>query len=121
MISGLNKLSWRSILSQIVPEPAASEQPGDASTQERFAIPYKFTPRLSVSEAAIFALRALVRIFLGSILFGTWGAYSLLVWTSIPNAYVRGAAMIPMFALFLALLAGMMVVTARFSPRRLPR
>lgn len=93
----------------------------DDSSYERFAIPYKFQPRLRVSHAIVFALRALLRIFLGSILFGAWGACTLLAWTSIRNPFVLTAALVPMFALFVASLAGMMAGTSRLSPRRLPR
>jgi hypothetical protein len=123
-------LNWRSIIALIVPpadragaadEAGRSRSAYDRSQYERLAIPYQFTPRLRVSDAVTLALRALLRIFLGSILFGAWGAYTLLAWTSIPNLYLRSAAMIPMFALFLALLAGMMIATARLSPRHLPR
>jgi hypothetical protein len=117
-------LNWRSTIALIMDdpaEPAASASDQENSALERFALPYKFTPQLRVSHAALLALRALLRIFLGSILFGAWGAYTLLVWTSILNPYLRSAAMVPMFALFLALLAGMMIATARLSPRHLPR
>jgi hypothetical protein len=102
-------------------DPDAEAAAEGQSAHERFALPYKFQPRLRVSDAVVFALRALLRIFLGSILFGAWGAYALLAWTRIPNVYLRTAAMVPMFALFLAMLAGMMIATARLSPRRLPR
>jgi hypothetical protein len=117
-------LSWQSIITLIThasADPDAEAAAEDHSGYERFAIPYKFQPRLRVSDAVLFALRALLRIFLGSILFGAWGAYTLLAWTSIPNLYLRTAAMVTMFALFLAMLAGMMILTSRLSPRRLPR
>lgn len=85
---------------------------------ERFAVPYKFQPRLSVSDAAAFALRTFLRILLGSILFGLWGTYTLLAWTSIHNPYLRAAALIPLLVLFLVLLAGMLAATARFQRSR---
>lgn len=102
-------------------DPATTAIADDDSHYERFALPYKFQPRLRVSHAIVFALRALLRIFLGSILFGVWGAYSLLAWTSIRNPFVLTATLVPMLAVFLASLAGMMVGTSRLAPRRLPR
>ena len=78
---------------------------------ERFAIPYMFQPALRPSQAAIAALRAFLRIFLGSLLFGVWGAYALLLWTSVPTPLLRVAAMIPMIALFLVLLSGVLIAT----------
>ena len=117
-------MTWRSLLTSIADfwaDPAPSEGAEDCSAYERFAIPFKFQPRLKVSHALAFALQGLLRIFLGSILFGAWGAYTLLAWTSIPNLFLRTAAMVPMLALFLALLAAVVVVTSRITPRRLPR
>jgi hypothetical protein len=122
-------LNWRSIITLVThasadPDAeaaAATEAAEGRSSYERFAIPFQFHPQLSVSDAVVLALRALLRIFLGSILFGVWGAYALMAWTSIHNRYLLTAAMVPMFALFLTLLAGMMIATSRLSPRRLPR
>ncbi len=117
-------MTWRSIFTPIAEfwaDPAPSEGAADCSVYERFALPFKFQPQLKVSHAFAFALQGLLRIFLGSILFGAWGAYTLLAWTSIPNLFLRTAIMVPMLALFLALLAALMVVTSRMTPRRLPR
>ncbi len=115
-------MNWRAFITLVTHasvDPVPPESLDDGAVHERLAIPFQFHPQLSVSDAAAFALRALVRIFLGSLLFGVWGAYSLLVWTSVHNPYLRGAAMIPMFAVFLALLAGMMIATSwRRHPRR---
>ncbi len=115
-------MNWRLLrtrISEFLADPAA--EAADHSAYERFALPFKFQPRLRVTDAVIFALQTFLRIFLGSVLFGAWGAYTLLAWTSIPNLYLRTAAMIPMLALFLALLAVLMVATSRMTPRRLPR
>jgi hypothetical protein len=122
-------LNWRPIFVQPIvalfthaaADPATTAHAVDDSSYERFALPYKFQPRLSVPHAIVFALRALLRIFLGSILFGVWGAYTLLAWSSIHNPFVLAVTLVPMFAVFLALLAGVMVGTSRLSPRRLPR
>ena len=116
-------MNWRSILASITggsEQPAAPAAERDASIYERFAVPYKFQPRLSVSDAAAFALRAFLRIFLGSVLFGVWGAYTLLAWTSIQNPFARAAAVIPLFVLFLALLAGVSLATGKLRRRRRP-
>jgi hypothetical protein len=112
-------MNWRSIVASIggtahaVP---AAEQ--DSSIYERFAVPYKFQPRLSVMDAAAFALRAFVRILLGSILFGAWGASTMLAWTSIHNPFARAVAVMSLFVLFLALMAGMTIATRRSSFQR---
>ena len=79
---------------------------------EQFAVPFMFQPVLTPSQAFVAALRAFLRIILGSMLFGVWGAYALLMWTSIHNPFLRVAAMIPMIALFLTLLGGLMIATA---------
>jgi hypothetical protein len=121
MISSWKKtLNLRTIEALIFPEavmPAAGAaqsedlERGERSPFERFAIPYMFQPALRPSQAAIAALRSFLRIFLGSLLFGVWGAYALLLWTSIPNPLLRAAAMIPMIALFLVLLGGLLIAT----------
>lgn len=104
-------MNWRSISELILPKGPEESGLENCSEFERFAIPYKFQPALRVSDAAVFALRSLLRIILGSLLFGVWGAYTLLAWTSIHNPYLRAAAMVPMAALFLILLAGLMALT----------
>jgi hypothetical protein len=75
------------------------------SSYERFAIPHTFKPRLSVAEAAIAAGGALMRIFLGSLLFAVWGTYSLLAWNTIPNVFWRAAALLGLVLAFAASLA----------------
>ena len=125
MISSRKKtLNLRTIEALIFPEavlpPAVLPAAGAAQTEdlergrspfERFAIPYMFQPALRPSQAAVAALRSFLRIFLGSLLFGVWGAYALLLWTSITNPLLRVAAMIPMIALFLVLLGGVLIGT----------
>jgi hypothetical protein len=121
MISGWEKaLNLRSIHSLIFPDavpPAdGSARTGDLERAgrgafERFTIPYMFQPALRPTQAAVAALRAFLRIFLGSLLFGVWGACALRAWTSIANPFLRVAAMIPMIALFLVLLGGLLIAT----------
>jgi hypothetical protein len=92
------------------------EQSGQDTTRssyERFAIPYTFKPRLSFTEAVVAAGGAFLRILLGSILFGVWGAYTLLAFNAVKNVFLRGLvllALIALFAVSLALL--MMAITA---------
>jgi hypothetical protein len=113
-------LNLRTIEALIFPEaevqPSASaevahSEAGKRSLHERFVIPHLFQPDLTAAQAFTAALRAFLRIFLGSVLFGVWGAYALLLWTKIPNIFLRVAAMIPMVALFLVLLGGLLIGT----------
>jgi hypothetical protein len=117
MISGWEKiLNLRAIEQLIFPETGVPS--GEDSRHERLPIPYLFQPALSLSEAVVATLRTGLRIFLGSVLFGVWGAYALLLWTSIANPFLRVAAMIPMVAVFLALLCGLLIATALLLRRR---
>ncbi len=79
------------------------------STYERFAIPYSFKPRLSLVEALIAAGGAFLRILLGSILFGVWGAYTFLAFNAIKNAFLRVIVLLVLIALFAVLLALLML------------
>lgn len=129
MISGSDhNLNLRSIAATIFEEPVPADTSGAAeaeartrSPHERFAVPFMFRPVLSVSNAVAFALRTFLRIFLGSLWFGAWGACALWLWFNIPNPFLRTAAMVPMLVLFLALLAVLMAATSRLTPRQLPR
>jgi len=107
-------LDLRTLEALIFPEASKAARAGegdDRSAYERFAIPHLFQPTLTVAEAIRAALRTFLRIFLGSALFGFWGAYALLMWTSIHNPFLRVAAMVPMIALFLVLLCGLLIAT----------
>lgn len=97
------------------PDPARHAEAAPSTfSYERWAIPYKFQPVLSVSEAAIAALLALARIFLFSILFGAWGAFALRVWFAIGNSALRIVTMIPIVSLFIVVV----VATLRWTARR---
>jgi hypothetical protein len=104
-------LDLRTIEDLIFPEAASSKAGEAGGLHQRFAIPHMFQPSLTPSQAFTAALRTFLRIFLGSMLFGVWGAYALLAWTSIHNPFLRMAAMIPMVALFLVLLGGLLIGT----------
>lgn len=79
------------------------------SSYERFAIPYSFKPQLSVPEAALAAITAFLRIFLGSLLFAVWGTYTLMIWSGLHGWFWRVALALPMGAVFLVCLAVLMV------------
>ena len=71
------------------------------SGHERFAIPFTFKPQLSFPEALVATAGALLRIFLGSLLFAVWGTYSLVVWAAIRDPFWRISVQLPLFLLFL--------------------
>jgi hypothetical protein len=109
-------LDLRTIRALIFPDaaalgPATAAEGAKRGPFEQFAVPFMFQPALTPAQAAVAALRTLLRIFLGSLLFGVWGAYAMLAWTSIHNPFLRVAAMIPMIALFLVLLGGVLIAT----------
>jgi hypothetical protein len=117
------KISWVAKLRELLVfdrNPVGNDGPG-RSSYERFAIPYSFKPQLSVAEAAISAAGALLRIFLGSILFAVWGAYTLFAWSSIHNVLLRGGAVLALLLLFAAALAVLMLAVSALVRRCLPR
>lgn len=104
--------------------PLADPRPAgdDRSIYERFAIPHTFKPQLSFAEALVAAAGAFLRIFLGSLVFAFWGAYSLAAWTAIRSSFWRVAAVLLLFLLFLLSFASLMIAIAvlvrMFWPRR---
>lgn len=114
----MNRPSIINAIKDFVADPIGSTV--EHSSYERFALPYKFQPRLRVVDAAMFALRTFLRIFLGSVLFGAWGAYSLEAWSRIHNPFLLTATLVPLFALFLGSLAVMLRATASLRPLRRP-
>jgi len=113
-------------LGDLIALPAEGE-PTDPtrSSYERFAIPYSFKPRLSLAEAAVSAAGALARIFLGSMLFALWGTFSFVAWRTIHNIVLRILAVAGLTALFVVLMALLMLAISalvkRVWPRRPPR
>jgi hypothetical protein len=83
--------------------PLADQADGekDRSVYERFEIPFTFKPHLSFVEALIATAGALLRIFLGSLLFAVWGTYSLVAWSAIRNPFWRVGTQLPLLVLFL--------------------
>jgi hypothetical protein len=74
-----------------------------ASSYERFAIPYSFKPRLSVGEAVVFASSALLQILLSSLLFAVCGTYAVVFWQTIHNIFLRLLAVLAAGITFLIL------------------
>jgi hypothetical protein len=75
-------------------------QDPERSSYERFAIPYSFKPSLSLPEALISVCGAFLRIVVGSLLFGIWGTYSFLAWSSIHNVILRYATLLALISAF---------------------
>lgn len=112
-------MNLRSIAAAILAQPETpSKMPEGLSSYERFGYPYRFQPVLSLSDAAMLALRAFLRIFLLSTLFGTWGAGATVVWNGIHNPYLRAAALAVLTMLLVAIAVGMLVTTARIGRQR---
>jgi hypothetical protein len=79
---------------------------------ERLAIPFTFKPQLSFSEALVATAGALLRIFLGSLLFAVWGTYSLVAWAAIRSPFWRISVQLPLFLLFLISFSMLMLAIA---------
>jgi hypothetical protein len=102
--------SFREKLSDAIAFPVERDGADPArSTYERFAIPYSFKPRLSLAEATLAAGGSFLRIFLGSILFAFWGAYTYLACQSVTNLFLRGVVLLVLIALFVVLLGLLML------------
>jgi len=114
-------VNLRSITEAIIPRAEkVSQTPEEISAYERLGYPYRFQPVLRVSEAAMLALRALLRIFLVSALFGTWGAGATVVWSHTGNRFLRGAGLTVLTACLVVAAVWMLVVTARVGQKRAP-
>jgi len=95
----------------------------DAASREKYArlaIPHSFKPSLSVTQAFLAAAIAFLRIFLGSLLFAFWGAYSIFGVIRIQSTFWRIAAVPPLLCLF-AILFGLLMFTISASARFLAR
>lgn len=95
----------------------------DAATREKYArlaVPHSFKPSLSVAQACLAAIIAFLRIFLGSLLFAFWGAFSIFGVLRIQSTFWRVAAVLPLLCVF-AVLFGLLMfaisATARFVAR----
>jgi len=102
---------------RLSPPAAVPPEAAERSVYERFAIPYSFKPQLSVTEAVVAASAAFFRIFLGSLLFAFWGAYSLSTVLRIRSWFWRVLVAVPLIALFLVLLASLMLGISALARR----
>lgn len=110
-------------LRDLFPPPATPLRGDDPprSRYERFAIPHSFKPELSFAEAVISAGGALLRIFLGSLLFAVWGTYTFLAWHAIPNVFLRGAALLGLISVFALSFTLLMLAIAALVKRLIPQ
>jgi hypothetical protein len=76
---------------------------------QRLAIPHSFNEGLSFPEAAIAVTQAFLRILLSCLLFATWGALVLWLWTAMGDHIWRWVMLVPLFALFLSLFLALMI------------
>lgn len=106
--AALKTLTFDKLLDLLVPPPEHTEL-SDGSKYERFALPHTFKPQLSFYQACVSVVAALSKIFLGSLLFAVWGAYSFKVWTVIANIFLRLVVLQGMLLLFLASFAAVMI------------
>jgi len=81
------------------------EEAGVQPASERFDLPHTFKPRLRFGGACVAVSQGLISIIAGSTLFGVCGATAWMALERIPSLILRVAALIPMVAVFLALLA----------------
>jgi hypothetical protein len=88
------------------------------SAFERLAVPHTFQPRMSLAAASFAALVALVRIFLGSMLFAVWGGCTWALWVVIPNPLWRYVTLVPVIA-GLAVTMGLLMIGISVCARRL--
>ncbi len=85
---------------------------------ERLAVPHTFQPRMSVRAATFAALVALVRIFLGSMLFAVWGGCTWALWVMIQNPLWRYVTLLPLLAGLLVTM-GLLMIGISVCARRL--
>ena len=116
------KIACVEVRALLFPSPDFSDPGIERSVYERFAIPYTFKPQLSFAEALVAVAGALLRIFLGSLVFAIWGTYSLQAWAAITSNVWRVAAVLPLLLLFLlpmaAVMIGISALVRTISPRR---
>ena len=95
--------------------------PHRGAVYERFELPHSFKPRLNFTEAVIGTLSGLLRVFLGSLLFAFWGAYSLLAWFAIHSPWRRVLAAFSLIAVFLLAFALLMMAITALARTALAR
>jgi hypothetical protein len=102
-------------------------QPVLQSLRSRLAPPYTFSPDLSLGDALVAVVAALVRILGGCTLFALLGGGIVLAWSSIANPFWRAGAVVLLaltfaasFAMLLILVsAAQKAITRRLEGRRM--
>jgi hypothetical protein len=87
-----------------IPDAAARGR----SVFSRFAVPYTFSPDLSLGEALVAIAGCLTRVFSACLLFSVWGALSAFAWIAMSSHFWRAVAVLPLVLLFLLALAVLM-------------
>lgn len=103
------------------PPTVENDQATDRSVYERFAIPYTFKPQLSFWEAVIATVAAFFRIFLGSVLFAFWGAYTLVAWNRIQSNFWHLVVLLLLILLFVVLLVLLMLAITALARALSPK
>ena len=93
----------------ISPDGASDAAIQDRSVFSRLAVPYTFSPSLSLGDGLFSIAVCLTRIFSASVLFAVWGGISALTLRLIENRFWRAIALLPLVLLFLAGLAALMI------------
>jgi hypothetical protein len=97
-------------------------QPQPRTGIQRLPIPHSFNEGLGFPEAAVAVAQALLRIFLGCLLFAMWGTLAMWLWSAIGSPFWGGLVLVPVLALFvlslLALMIAISVVTKAVTPKR---
>jgi hypothetical protein len=117
---------FRTLLEKVLPlilsDHQVQAEAQDRSMLVRLAVPYTFSPNLSLGDSLVAIAGCLARIFAACLLFAVWGALSALAWSSIGNHFWRAAAILPLILVFLAALATLMItitlIERMITPRR---
>ena len=100
----VEKVSWL-----LFPDAAAPGAGQNRPGRPRLAVPYIFSPNLTLGGALIAVAACLARIFSACALFAVWGTVSALAWSAIENRFWRAVAVLPLVLVFLAALAALMI------------
>jgi hypothetical protein len=93
----------------ISPDGAPDAAIEDRSVFSRLAVPYTFSPSLSLGDGLRSIGACLTRIFSACGLFAVWGGISAVTLSAIGNRFWRAIALLPLVLLFLAGLATLMI------------
>ncbi|HXB75134.1 MAG TPA: hypothetical protein VNY05_43280 [Candidatus Acidoferrales bacterium] len=105
------------LLRRLQPDHTPRAATQGRSIFSRLAVPYTFSPDLSLGDALIAIAGCLTRIFAACVLFAVWGVLSALAWSAIENHFWRAAAVLALVLIFLAGLATVMIAISRHLSR----